>query len=103
MLAFRSAIRKLFGISIPGVDNVDLDAAVIKDLRASLEETEAELQEEQAERSLDNLLNAVTQGSQKQAMIAVIATLMLELGVDRVSLVDEDDEDDFPNEVVDSY
>lgn len=92
MLAFRSAIRKLFGISIPGVDETLIDETeVIQNLRSALEEAESELIDLRTERIID-LLNTAHERAQ---LLEALGTIMLAFNFKRLELVDDNDSDDY--------
>lgn len=104
MFAFRSAIRRLFGISIPNIDR-ELDADVIAELRAALSEAEQEIILLKFDRNFEALMNA----ARKAQLLNALGTIMEAYQINGIELVEvdeddyEDEEDSFPNNVVDSY
>ncbi len=89
MFAFRSAIRRLFGISIPGIDS-SLDVTL--ELRSALEEAEAEIVELEDKLFIEQLFAALS----KAQLVKSLGDIMIAYGIDSIELVaDEDEEVDF--------
>lgn len=95
MFAFRSAIRRLFGISIPNVDtnlfdDKAFDQAVIKDLRAALDEAEKEIIMLKFDRTFDTLIAA----ARKAELIKAIGTIMETYQINGIELVEADEDEE---------
>ncbi len=87
MFAFRSAIRKLFGIIIPGVDKTEVD--VVAELRAALDEAEAEIDSLTATLFLRNIEAALN----KVEVLNAIGALMVAFDIDSLTLTQDEDEE----------
>ncbi len=89
MFAFRSAIRKLFGVSIPNIDSVSADSIIINDLRSSL----AEAEDERTEFFIDSIISEATSIGYRDGIVSAIEILMNTLGVTKVTIEKDEDED----------
>ncbi len=88
MFAFRSAIRKLFGIIIPGVDKTEVD--VVAELRAALDEAEAEIDSLTTTLVLRNIEYALN----KVEVLNAIGTLMVAFDINSIELSQDEDAED---------